>query len=203
MKELRDVIASNISALRTERKMTQFQLAEILNYSDKAVSKWERGESVPDVIVLKQIADYFGVSVDYLLSEDHEQYNKEKVQRDKYTSRNKLIITLLAEGMVWLLATYVFVQILIAAPTAFPAWLSFIYALPVSAVVLLVFNSIWGRKKFNYVIISVLTWVVLVCIHLSFLKLAALPLGLIYLLGIPAQIIIILWSGLKRVKGVM
>lgn len=203
MKELRDIIASNISTLRTERKMTQFQLAEILNYSDKAVSKWERGESIPDVIVLKQIAEYFGVSVDYILTDDHEDYHRKQAKKNKYTSRNKLIITLLAEGMVWLIATYVFVQILIAAPSAFPAWLSFIYALPVSAIVLLVFNSIWGRKKFNYVIISVLTWVSLLCMHLSFLIFAELGLGLIYLLGIPAQIIIILWSGLKRVKGVV
>ena len=72
MVDLKPVIAQNITALRQSHKMTQIELAEKLNYSDKAVSKWERGESIPDVIVLKTIADLFGVSLDYLLEEDHE-----------------------------------------------------------------------------------------------------------------------------------
>ena len=71
--ELKLVIAKNIAALRTARGMTQIELAEKLNYSDKAVSKWERGESIPDVLVLKQIADMHGVTVDYLLTDVHEE----------------------------------------------------------------------------------------------------------------------------------
>ena len=69
MEELKTVIAKNISELRRSAMMTQLDLAERLNYSDKAVSKWERAESVPDISVLKAIADIFGVSVDYLLRE--------------------------------------------------------------------------------------------------------------------------------------
>ena len=61
MEELREIIAKNISDLRKKSGLTQIELAEKLNYSDKAVSKWERGDSVPDVGVLKQIADLFGV----------------------------------------------------------------------------------------------------------------------------------------------
>ena len=67
MTDLRAVIAKNICDLRTEAGMTQAKLAEVLNYSDKAVSKWERAEAIPDVTVIKAIADYFGVSLDYLL----------------------------------------------------------------------------------------------------------------------------------------
>ena len=67
MSDIKAIIAKNITALRQNHKMTQIELAEKLNYSDKAVSKWERGESVPDISVLKQIADLFGVTVDYLL----------------------------------------------------------------------------------------------------------------------------------------
>ena len=67
MDENKRIVADNITALRTAKKLTQSQLAEMLNYSDKSVSKWERGDSVPDVFVLKKIADIFGVTVDWLL----------------------------------------------------------------------------------------------------------------------------------------
>ena len=202
MKELKEIVAANISALRNERKMTQFQLAEILNYSDKAVSKWERAESLPDVCVLKQIADHFDVTVDYLLSENHEEYDKAKAGRSREISRNRIIITCLAEGLVWLIATYVFIQIQILAPLSevFPAWLCFVYAMPLGSIVLLVFNSIWGRPKLNYFIISILVWTTLASIHLTSLTVSGFNLALVYVLGIPAQVIIFLWSGLKRVN---
>ena len=57
MEDLKPVIAKNITALRQQARMTQSELAERLNYSDKAISKWERAESMPDVAVLKTIAD--------------------------------------------------------------------------------------------------------------------------------------------------
>ena len=65
--ELKLVIAKNIAALRTAGGMTQIELAEKLNYSDKAVSKWERGESVPDVLTLMHLADQFGITVNDLV----------------------------------------------------------------------------------------------------------------------------------------
>ena len=71
MKDMRLIIANNIQSLRIRSGLTQLGLAEILNYSDKAISKWERAEALPDVTVLKRLADYFGVSVDYLLEEEH------------------------------------------------------------------------------------------------------------------------------------
>ena len=57
MKDVRQIIAENLIELRKVNKLTQLELAEKLNYSDKAISKWERGESLPDVEILCQIAD--------------------------------------------------------------------------------------------------------------------------------------------------
>ena len=87
MQDWKFIIAKNITALRQNRKMTQAELAEKLNYSDKAVSKWERGESVPDVLVLKSIADMFGVSLDYLLEADHEEKPKPSQESPGYLHR--------------------------------------------------------------------------------------------------------------------
>ena len=71
MTDIKQIIAKNISALRQDKELTQIELAEKLNYSDKAVSKWERGESLPDIGVLTQIADLFEVPLDYLVRREH------------------------------------------------------------------------------------------------------------------------------------
>ena len=197
MTELRDTIAKNICDLRTGAGMTQLALAEVLNYSDKAVSKWERGESVPDIFMLKRIADYFGVSVDYLLESDHSAAIAEKLARHKHSSRDRFIISFLAAALVWLIATLAFVGLLIFAPNlALRPWLTFIYAIPASATVALVFNSIWGRSKMNYPIISILLWSLLLSAFMTLLVIFGINIWPVYLLGIPGQIIIIIWSGM-------
>jgi transcriptional regulator with XRE-family HTH domain len=109
MEDLKQVIAQNIIELRKSMQLTQAELAEKLNYTDKAVSKWERAESIPDIIILKQIADLFGVSVDYLLEAEHKEEEFKTPYSDKYKNRNRFIITLLATMLVWLIATTVFV----------------------------------------------------------------------------------------------
>ncbi len=197
MRELRDVIAKNICDLRTEAKMTQLALADVLNYSDKAISKWERGESVPDIFMLKRIADYFGVSVDYLLESDHTESIENKIARHKIGARNRFVISFLATMLVWFIATFVFVSMLIFSPDLpLRPWLMFIYAIPVSATVALVFNSIWGRHKLNYLIISILIWSVLLSVFMTLIIIFGMNIWPVFLLGIPGQAIIIIWSGL-------
>lgn len=197
MSEFRDTIAKNICDLRTEARMTQLALAEVLNYSDKAVSKWERGESVPDIFMLKRIADYFGVSVDYLLESDHSESIKEKIARHKLSARNRFVISFLATTLVWFIATFVFVSMLIFSPDLpLRPWLMFIYAIPTSATVALVFNSIWGRHKLNYLIISILLWSFLLAVFMTLIIVFGLNIWPVFLLGIPGQAIIIIWSGL-------
>jgi len=192
MTDLKPIIAKNIADLRRESSMTQIELATRLNYSDKAVSKWERGESIPDVTVLKEIADLFEVSVDYLLAEEH---GVAPMELSTAKRRKRQIISLLSLSLVWLIATFVFVCMGIALPGQTGLWLTFVYAVPVTAVVGIVFNSMWGSPRRNYLIISVLVWSILLCVYLSH------PAGLmwmIFLLGIPAQLIILLWSQLGK-----
>ena len=197
MRELRDTIAKNICDLRTEAKMTQLALADVLNYSDKAVSKWERGESVPDIFMLKRIADYFGVSVDYLLEADHSESIQNKIAQHKMSARNRFVISFLATALVWFVATFVFVSMLIFSPDlSVRPWLMFIYAIPTSATVALVFNSIWGRRRLNYFIISVLLWSFLLCVFMTLIIVFDINIWPVFLLGIPGQAIIVIWSGL-------
>lgn len=179
--------------------MTQAELAERLNYSDKAVSKWERGESVPDVHVLKMIADIFEVTVDYLLTSDHHDSTDLPKVSKRMIRRNRIVITLLAVSVVWLVATIAFVICGLVLDSFEKTWLAYVIAVPVSCIVLLVFNSIWGRGKLNYIIISVLMWSTLlsICLILNIGKI-----WLISVIGIPAQLMILISAGFtfKKVK---
>ena len=63
MQNVKEIIAKNLVSLRKARKLTQQDLAEKLNYSDKAVSKWENGRSMMDISMLKPLSECLGVSV--------------------------------------------------------------------------------------------------------------------------------------------
>jgi transcriptional regulator with XRE-family HTH domain len=191
--DIKTIIANNIIELRKSKKWTQIELAEKLNYSDKAVSKWERAESLPDVTVLKQIADVFMVSVDYLLTEEHNQQTDQNLSEKKRKDRNHIIITLLSTMLVFLIATIVFV-IFGLISEELPGWMVYIYALPIASIVLIVFNAIWGKPVLNYVFISLLLWSLLLAVYLSFI---GKNYWLIFLIGIPGQAIILLWTRLK------
>lgn len=192
MNDYKRIIASNISELRKAVPLTQAELAEKLNYSDKAVSKWERGESIPDVIVLKQIADVFGVSVDYLLEEVHDlKATMKSVPRQ--LKINRMLITGLSCMLALLIATLAFV-ILALVTKLDKLWLAYVYCIPVCSIVLIVFNSIWGKAKLNFIFISTLVWGLLASIYLS---IGDYSKWLIFVIGVPAQVIIIMWSGIK------
>lgn len=190
---LKNIIAQNIAQLRRDNNMTQLELAEKLNYSDKAISKWERGESLPDVAVLKNIADIFLVSVDYLLEETHKKIAP-PAARTTTRRRRRGVITWLGVLLVWMVATIAFVTLQLIFPAEMNAWLTFVWAVPVSAVVWLIMNSVWFNRRRNYFIVSVLMWTLLAAAHITLLV-VGVNVWLIYLLGIPAQIIIFLWSG--------
>ena len=195
MKDLKPIIAKNISELRTAAGMTQIELAEKLNYSDKAVSKWERGESVPDVSVLLSVAELFGVTLDYLVHEHEAVKPLNELRHDKV--RNRGLITGIAVVLVWLIATAAFVSTDIASVEFSYRWLSFLWAAPASLIVWLVFNSVWFNKSVNFAIISLLMWSTLAAVYLTLLLAAKLNLWILFVLGVPGQIIIFMWSGIK------
>lgn len=195
--ELKQIIADNVSSLRREAGMTQAELAEKLNYTDKAVSKWERGESSPDISVLKTIADLFGVTVDYLITEEHDKRAEIPEPTKKRRFGNHISITFISVLLVWLVATFTFVLIDLISTEAVNHWLVFVYAVPTSMIVWLVFNSIWFNTRKNFFIISLLMWSFLAALFLSLLP-AGHKIWQIFFLGIPGQAIIFLWS---RIKG--
>lgn len=202
---LKSIIAANIADLRKKSGMTQQDLAAKLNYTDKAISKWERGESIPDVIVLKQIADMFHVTVDYLLSDVHEAAEETAaisqeidVFKKRQSLRTRGFVTGMSVLLVWIAALVLFIVFDTASLDYRSNWVVFACAVPASFIVWLIMNSIWFNRRRNYLIISLLMWSVLVLIYIPILLFAGRNLWLIFSLGIPGQAIIIMWSRLKQ-----
>ena len=196
MTELKAIIAENIAILRKSKMMTQSDLAIKLNYSDKAVSKWERGESVPDIVVLKSIADLFGVTVDYLLTRDHKVYKEERKAVKKRKKNNQIFITLIGIVAVWLVAVVVFLNFNSFLSELNGKWLVFVYAIFVSSVVGVIFNCIWGKRFYNVIISSIINWSLITSVFLTILVTTGQVLWLLFVLGVPIQAIILLWSRL-------
>ena len=185
MEKLNDIIGKNISALRIKNKMTQSELANKLNYTDKSVSKWENGDSVPPIETLKSLAELFNVSLDYLVS-DNGNKSFDKVYNSDKNRPNKIIITLLAVSLIWFIAVTLL---------RIDYWRVFVIAVPLSFIVLLIFNCIFGKARFNYYIISCLIWTTLAAIYLYFMQNNP---WLIFILGVPLQVATILWSKLVK-----
>lgn len=201
-------IGANIAFYRKQSGLTQAQLAEKLNYSDKAVSKWERGESIPDVLTLMQIADQFQVTVDDLLGDVNalpdnpttlERAMTQVSEKALRRKANKNIILALSTTLVWFVALFVFV---VFSSFDIPnSGLAFFYAIPVNAIVLLSLRSAWHDFRWNKALISAIVWGSLVSIYASIWAFLEFNAWKIFLLGIPGQIAIFLWFRMfKQVK---
>lgn len=194
MENVKENIAKNLTSLRLEKKLTQAELGEKINYSDKSISKWEHGETTPPIDVLKQLADFYDVSLDYLVTDSPDEIY-DRVYNNKKNTTNKIIITILAVSLVWLIGTILYVYGMVFLQESF--WILFVTAIPFSTIVLLVFNGIWGKRRFVFLLVSILIWSILASIFLSFIKYNIWP---IFILGIPLQIAVVLWSLLKPSK---
>ncbi len=189
MDELKVIIASNIIRLRNTAGMTQLDLATKLNYSDKAVSKWERAESTPDIFVIKQIADIFSVTVDYLVTA-HDEWDKPPATViDELKFRPKMLAAAVSVA-IYTIAVIIFVLLWIMGLGII--WELFIYAIPVTAITLLVFNSIWRKGKGNVYIVSVIVLSLIAVIYFSVHQALKLNLWQLFIIAVPAEVLVIL-----------
>ena len=203
--KLKAILGSNIVSYRKQQGLTQAGLAEKLNYSDKAVSKWERGESIPDVLTLVQVADLFGISVDDLLT-DPNTLPEEKsavvgkmekaVERTLKRKADKLSILGLSSLLVWFVALLLFV--IISSLGIAKSWLAFFYAVPANAIVLLSLLSAWHDFRWNKTLVSVIVWGCLLSLYMSLLIFLKVNIWKLFLLGIPGQLAIFLWFRMVR-----
>lgn len=201
--DIKDNVAKNLIKYRKALDLTQADLAAKLNYSDKAVSKWERAESVPDIFILNQIADLFGITVDALISPPKE----EKPSIVKQIGRKRLIIGLMAAGLVWLVAILCYTMLELIIPSVnnvWKTWLALIYAIPITFFIMLILTSVWGKSITNMIVTSLFVWTLILSIFLTLnTVLSAPPAGLwqIFLIGIPLQALTIFLFCYKKINN--
>lgn len=191
MDELKLVVASNLIRLRQQSGMTQAELGEMLSYSDKTVSKWERGESIPDAYVLTRLAGIYGTSVDALLSgDDPWQDPVRKAREAERASAPKFsaaVVTLVAIAGIWTMAVLMFVIFWLALDEIL--WIIFAAAIPISLITLLVLNTVWNKGRHNMYVIMALVACIVALIYLFLLPLHPWQL---FLILIPAELLVFL-----------
>lgn len=197
MEEMKLVVAGKLIKLRKEAGLTQSELGEKLNYSDKTVSKWERGESMPDAYVLSQLAQLYGTTVDALLSEAEpwidpveKQKREAKAQEPTFSSK---VVTLVAIMGIWTMAVLMFVIFWLAMDQLL--WLIFACAVPVSLITLLVLNSVWNRGRHNLPIVMALVACIVILVYLFLLDKNPWQL---FLILIPAEIVVVLSFHIRK-----
>ena len=202
MDDLKLIIGKNLSALRKKRKLTQLELAEKMNYSDKAVSKWEQGSTTPDIETLKQLCDFYGVTLDYLTDPKNISNPHYDTTKEKTVFVNHIIITAMLVSMVWLGATIIFIYPILFHHSDKSYWLSFVWALPVSALAMQFGNFLYfkNNKVVTLVGVSILIWSTLagIFLHFFFYTNQGANLWLIFILGVPMQVSISLWFAIRR-----
>ena len=204
--KLKFQLGANIAAHRKRSGLTQAKLAERLNYSDKAVSKWERGESMPDVLTLVQLSELFDISVDELLRDPNEipantggpiEHAMEvAVEKTLKRKANKRVILSLSSLLVWFVALLIFV---VVSSFDIPrSWIAFLYAVPADAIVQLSLRSAWRDFRWNKTLISILMWGGLLSLYVSLKLFVQVDIWKLFLLGIPGQLAVLLWFRMYR-----
>ncbi len=185
-------VAKNLVMYRKHNKYTQVQLAEKLNYSDKAVSKWESGECLPDVYVLNSIAELYGITLNDLIT----PRNKPKQPANKVRA---IFIPLLSVCLVWMVAVLAFICLKAFLPWYKNPTIVFIFGLPISFIILVVFSCIYKVYVMQFLSITALIWTTILTIHLGIANFYSVV-KFLYFFGIPLQIAVILWYAYKYIK---
>lgn len=196
MDNIEKVFSNNLTKYRTLMGLKQSDLAKMINYSDKSISKWERGEGLPDLKATSKLCEIFGITIDDMLKENNE--HDKKISKTIIVKNKKhILISALSASLVWFIATIVYISLLIVQVPG-NIWLPFVYAIPVSSIVLLVFSSIWGNNLLQAICVSLILWGIILSIAFTiYTKI----IWFIAIIGAVFQLMIILWFILKTLKN--
>ena len=197
----RKQVASNLSYYRKKCGLTQSAVAEKLNYSDKAISKWERGDGIPDAYVLSNLAQIYGVSVDILLCKPQDDRPDDVEDIDDFAIKEKKrkhrYISILSVGLALFISIVVFVILSIVFNDSGRFIFVLLWGIPAASIVALVFNSLWGRAFNNTYIESVLLWAIVIALIVTLDQYVNIENPwLLLLIPFSFQLLIILWNNM-------
>ena len=191
-----ELLAKNLAYYRKASGLTQLELAEKFNYSDKSVSKWERGEGFPDVFVLKSLADFYGITIDDFYLEE-----KKKITSQNHSLTKQVYIKLLSVGIGWLVVLMTFIGLTFLPPEAkYQNWLTFVYGSLITGIILLVWDYIYHHRLLRVVDTSIVVWTGIASVYLTLLVILNINQPLLFVIGVPLEILEVLWFLFRRNK---
>ena len=196
MKDVRPIISKNLSMLRKEKGLTQAELAEKLNYSDKAVSRWEHGDTLPDVNMLYELCEFYGITLNDLINEDLQAQKNSKMEYSKEMNNYKIWRSILSVSLVWLLATVIFTYSLAILENS-SLWILFVWAVPISITTFYVFGKTFLNSLTRFILSSCVMWTAIASIFVTLLPHIFWQL---FLIGVPLEAIIFLTYKMKKYK---
>lgn len=201
MKSLNEIVGENLTFLRKKAGFTQLEFGEKFSYSDKTVSKWENGSVLPSVDVLKQIADFYGVSTDYILSEHNNEKEFKSIIKQTPNFNKKTLIVCLIITIIFTIGMTIYLASIWNMKTSDlninRYWTVFLWCVPVSALVI----SFSARRIFKYprsvlIFRSIFIWTVLASAYVTFLYSGNY--WYLFFIGVPLQIVVILIYNLHK-----
>ena len=195
MKELRYIVGENLYKLRKSKGLTQLQISKELNYSDKAISRWERGDAMPDLESLNKISIFYNVPLDYMVKEHEsiDEITELNNQQAKMEQSKRISIALLWVSVIWILVAVIYAYCEMFLNISL--WQVFVWGVPFSVFIFSVFNRRWNMIKQKYILHSIFLWTLLLSIYLQIMS---YNVWLIFIIGVPIQISLILLHSLKK-----
>ena len=195
MENLGKTIGNNLTYLRKKAGLTQMEFGEKFNYSDKTVSRWEQGDVIPAVDILKQIVDFYGVSMDYMLSEHSTDKDFFSIVKKVPNVKRKIATVAMIIVLLFAIAITVHVAFITDLGTADLTinkwWNIYLWMLPVSFLILAVFSLRYMRsRKLAFAFASCFVWTILVAAYVTFLYKGNY--WFLFFIGIPVQIALII-----------
>ncbi len=197
MIDVKTTVAKNLTELRKSRGLTQAQLAENFNYTDKAICRWERGETLPDINMLCALADFYDVTMNDLVDPDFVVTVED--EKSKNVFKYRLLISTMIVSVIWLFATVIFTSTLAAYSHGY--WIAFVWAVPLSCFSI---SKFWRRTMptvVKIIINSLFSWTFIASIFLHLLIINGMNTWMMFLIGIPVQLIVIFWQQIKYYKN--
>ena len=200
MKNLNEIIGENLTFLRKKAGFTQLELGEKFNYSDKTVSKWEQGSVLPSVDVLKEIATFYGVSVDYILSEHSSEKDFKSVvkQTPNFAKRATLVALIIA--FIFAIGLVIYFAEVYSKGFNNRWWVVFLWCVPISCIVLYFSSrSLMKSRVWGLVFASAFVWTLLASAYVTWYTTE--PVGgywYLFFIGVPLQIALILIYNLRK-----
>ena len=198
MKDVKLTVAKNLSMLRKKKGLTQAELAERLCYSDKAVSRWEHGETLPDINVLYELCSFYGITMNDLVDEQCDVCENDEQEQEKYARKYRTWLGISTSVVVWLAAVLMFTYTQVIYGVGY--WVAFVWAVPVSCVAMMyICRSVFNWVA-NFVFTSVCIWSAIAAMYLNMLFNHRVNLWTIFIIGIPLETLAFIWQKMKKYK---